>query len=225
MRLRYSPRFGVPRLCLVLLALTAGLVSCAGPASASCNSANLCIPPVPGCAYTSTCDVMFPMGFEMRNLTLYDFTSCIIPQPGLTTSGWLECRMDVDLSPDAGSTWHSYQAIPTSCHMVFSWAGTGGQGEDLYTGAIDNMSASGGNLPPYEMLRESPIQNSTGTTSVLPTSGDYHIDSFFDVFVELSLDDGMTWYPDLSACHIAANPVGPTPVRSSTWGQLKVLYR
>jgi hypothetical protein len=226
MRLRYSPCSRVVRsVPLVLLALFIGLVLWAGFASASCTSASMCIPPVSGCAYTGTCEVLYPTGFEIRNLTLYDFTSCVNVLPGQTNSASLECKMDVDLSPDAGSTWNSYLAIPTTCHMIFSWSGTGSQGEDLYTGTIDDLSAAGGSLPFNLRFRESPFQNSTGPASVRAETGGYQIESFFDVFTELSLDGGMTWYPGFSACRIVLNPTGPTPVKPSTWGKVKVLYR
>jgi hypothetical protein len=46
------------------------------------------------------------------------------------------------------------------------------------------------------MVRESPTKASTGKTSITPIGGGmYHIDSFFDVFTELSLDGGATWIP------------------------------
>jgi hypothetical protein len=50
-------------------------------------------------------------------------------------------------------------------------------------------------------IRESPTKPSLGVTSITdigppgPPEGPYHIDSFFDVFTELSLDGGMTWIP------------------------------
>jgi hypothetical protein len=210
---------------LALLALSIGFIVWTEPASASCTSPSMCIPPVSGCAYTGTCDVMYAPGIEIKNVTLYDFTSCVVVQPGYTTSGWVECKMDVDLSFDGGLTWAPAQAIPTTCHMVFSGNGQGSHGEDLYLGTIDDLGASGGGLPADLRLRESPIQNSSGTSSVLTRTGDYQIDSFFDVFTELSLDDGMTWYPGFSSCRIVLEPHGPTPARISSWGQVRILYR
>jgi len=57
------------------------------------------------------------------------------------------------------------------------------------------MSLTGGPV----MIRESPTKASTGKTSIIPLgpggSGPYHIDSFFDVFTELSLDGGQSWIP------------------------------
>jgi PEP-CTERM motif len=55
-----------------------------------------------------------------------------------------------------------------------------------------SMSLTGGPL----MIRESPTRASTGKTSITQIGPSlYHIDSFFDVFTELSLDGGATWMP------------------------------
>ena len=58
------------------------------------------------------------------------------------------------------------------------------------------LSLSGTYLGAPFMIRESPTKQSTGLTSVAPAPGGYQIDSFFDVFTELSLDGGLTWMPD-----------------------------
>ena len=51
------------------------------------------------------------------------------------------------------------------------------------------------------MLRESPTLRSQGGTAItpVPTTGTYRIDSFFDIFTELSVDGGATWTPASSA--------------------------
>jgi hypothetical protein len=51
-------------------------------------------------------------------------------------------------------------------------------------------------LGPF-MIRESPTLRSTGKTAITDIGGGmYHIDSFFDVFTEISIDGGMSWIPD-----------------------------
>jgi hypothetical protein len=46
------------------------------------------------------------------------------------------------------------------------------------------------------MVRESPSKASLGRTSIsLDSGGQYRISSFFDIFTELSLDNGATWTP------------------------------
>jgi hypothetical protein len=63
------------------------------------------------------------------------------------------------------------------------------------------------------MIRESPTLPSQGVTQVQPVSGGFHIDSFFDVFTELSVDGGTTWLPNTEgsgATHVELQPV-PEP--------------
>ncbi len=52
-------------------------------------------------------------------------------------------------------------------------------------------------------VRESPTLASTGQTTITDIGGgQYRIDSFFDIFTELSLDDGQTWIPSLEPTHV-----------------------
>lgn len=58
------------------------------------------------------------------------------------------------------------------------------------------------------MIRESPTRPSHGRYSVTPIGGGggYHIDSFFDIWTELSLDGGQTWTPAESSAHFRISP-------------------
>jgi hypothetical protein len=65
----------------------------------------------------------------------------------------------------------------------------------LFDAEIVSMSLSG-NSPTGGpiMVREDPDRASTGDTDISDLGGGlYHIDSFFDVFTELSVDGGQTW--------------------------------
>ena len=80
------------------------------------------------------------------------------------------------------------------------------------TGTFDTemlaMSLSGVSpLGPF-MIRESPTRQSTGKTTIVDIGGGlYQIDSFFDVFTELSIDGGATWQPATNgAGHLALVP-------------------
>jgi hypothetical protein len=73
---------------------------------------------------------------------------------------------------------------------------------------LDLLALNG--LPPgipLMKLRESPTLASTGKTSIraLP-DGNFLIDNFFDVFLELSLDDGQSWIPGSGAFHFETTP-------------------
>lgn len=65
-----------------------------------------------------------------------------------------------------------------------------------------NLSGNFGGTP--FMIRESPTLASTGQTTVTDIGGGlYRIDSFFDVFTELSLDGGLSWMPSTNTTHTA----------------------
>jgi hypothetical protein len=56
-----------------------------------------------------------------------------------------------------------------------------------------SMNLTGGTLPANVRIRESPTLQSTGQTTIRAFSkGGFLIDSFFDIFVEVSLDGGQT---------------------------------
>lgn len=57
------------------------------------------------------------------------------------------------------------------------------------------------------MIRESPTKQSLGQTMISgPPGGPYHIDSFFDVFTELSIDGGASWIPSTDAGRMTLVP-------------------
>jgi hypothetical protein len=68
------------------------------------------------------------------------------------------------------------------------------------------------------MIRESPSKQSLGQTRIQDIGGGlYHIDSFFDVFTELSLDGGASWIPSDTSSHV--NLVGvPEPATVALLG-------
>jgi hypothetical protein len=70
---------------------------------------------------------------------------------------------------------------------------------------VSELDLTGGTLPPLMEIRSSPNVPSVGQTQITDVGGGlYRIDSFFDIFTELSLDGGATWIP-------ASN--GPTHVQ------------
>ena len=61
------------------------------------------------------------------------------------------------------------------------------------------------------LIRQDPSRPSTGQTDITDLGGGlYHIDSFFDVFTELSPDGGGTWIPSDYATHMVLVPI-PEP--------------
>jgi hypothetical protein len=80
------------------------------------------------------------------------------------------------------------------------------------------------------LIRESPTKQSLGKTAITDLGGgQFRIDSFFDIFTELSVDGGQTWHPSTDS---NGNPFagrmeipGTVPVTSLGWGNVKSLYR
>jgi hypothetical protein len=116
---------------------------------------------------------------------------------------------EFDLTPPGG--------MPTSRHgitqMTTSAVRLNGlpPGEPvLFNTEMLQLNIAGGTMPPAVMIRESPTKASLGKTSVADLGGGlYRIDSFFDVFTELSIDGGQNWTPGNSALRIVG--VSPEP--------------
>ena len=93
---------------------------------------------------------------------------------------------------------------PVTTHVYYS---SGGGPLGTFATEMESMSLSGGGA----MIRESPTLHSLGQTTVQQVPGGYHIDSFFDVFTELSIDGGASWIPaDGGSTRVELNPV-PEP--------------
>ena len=135
---------------------------------------------------------------------------------GTTHSFNSDVRMEV--SNDGGMTFntvHAPAAVTVHLHKA-----TGGSGSPIgsYDTEMQQLDISGGGLPAGVMIRESPTLASTGRTdiAVLPGGGPYAINSFFDVFTELSTDGGVTWNPGLNGpTHMAVLP-DPPPVTETS---------
>ena len=111
---------------------------------------------------------------------------------------------------------------------VLALAGPAGPRKDVSTVEITEMVLSGmvGSVP--VIVRENPVLSTEGETTVTDLgSGLYHIDSFFDVFVEVSIDGGQTWdgnqEPVMMELYSTSHPL---PMDSQkAWSSIKSLYR
>ena len=74
-------------------------------------------------------------------------------------------------------------------------------------------------------IRESPTLSSLGLTDIANLGGGlYQIDSFFDVFTEMSVDGG-PWMPQTNdPVRIVLVSAATVPVQPTTWGAIKALY-
>ncbi len=72
---------------------------------------------------------------------------------------------------------------------------------------LSAFELGGSTAPAGVLVRESPSVASTGRTTVTAlTNGQYRIESFYDVWLEISLDDGATWNPAAEAVRMTLGP-------------------
>jgi len=86
-----------------------------------------------------------------------------------------------------------------------TWETFGKIGNVTGTFATEWLSMTISGTSPFGpfMIRESPTLASTGQTTISALGGgQFKIDSFFDVFTELSIDGGASWLPANSSAHV-----------------------
>jgi hypothetical protein len=135
-----------------------------------------------------------------------------LPAPGASaTYTASSTQIEFDTSANGGTNWNHITA-PAS--VSISITGTTDSGPPrVFRTEMTQLSISGGTLPAGTMVRESPSKASVGRTTQRLIDGGYRISSFFDVFLEISLDSGNSWWPADSATRIVlAQPVSYTVV-------------
>jgi len=113
---------------------------------------------------------------------------------------------------------------PAPCQVKVTLTQVNGDTRTFQTEML-SLDLSGGTLPAGVMIRESPTLPSTGQTKITAFSkGGFLIDSFFDIFVEVSLDGGQTWAPETNGpTHVVLSEPGPAvPGVSFPWLALLV---
>ncbi|MGA2624788.1 MAG: SdrD B-like domain-containing protein [Bacteroidota bacterium] len=105
-------------------------------------------------------------------------------------------------SSNSGGTVRWHPAVAASMRMQLT---NDSGGVQTYSTEMLQLDISGGGQP--LMLRESPTLHSTGQTKLResPTKG-YMVSSFFDVFLELSVDGGATWTPADNSVRLETKP-------------------
>lgn len=129
----------------------------------------------------------------------FSFTSLSGQSPTLTPGGdwtfdsFFDITYRIELSIDGGP-FVEHAGLGTA-HVI--GMAPSGPGPRVFQTEMLALNISGTHDPTTTfMIRESPTLASAGRTTIesLP-GGQYRIDSFFDIFTELSLDGGQTWAP------------------------------
>jgi hypothetical protein len=122
------------------------------------------------------------------------FTACLAPPSSGSQLHSFLSTLEFDISINGGPPLHQVvNGVAVTVDVAFvQQVGS----IRFFDTEMVQLDIVGGTLPPGVMVRESPTQASTGQTSIETLGGGlYRIDSFFDVFTELTLDGGQNWLP------------------------------
>lgn len=141
-------------------------------------------------------------GVIISNVAHRIFTQSILPPiPGAPQTHSFSSTIELQISMDSGLTWLPVVVTNAGVTVQVGWNSTVG-GVSLYTNNMRALSASGSGLPAGVKIRQSTMSPSLGQTRITPVAGGYMISSFFDIYTELSTDNGVTWAPASSPAHV-----------------------
>ncbi len=143
---------------------------------------------------TSPTVLYFGGSVQIKNLLHQTFSSSVPPPlTGQFVTHSFSSGVDLKLSLDGGSSFVPHSAFSTMT-MLFTHTHDSGAIR-LFTLEVLQDDISGGTLPGGIMIRESPTLASNGTMTIQTITGGYLIESFFDIFLEVSIDGGQSWGP------------------------------
>ena len=197
-------------------------------ADAQCIQSSDCLWPT-ACAFTaaSTAPLSFPPLAMIRGLNFSNFKSCTSEAPGggFNFTSFFDVFFEVSL--DGGAHW-----VPTFAdgrmNPALELTSPTGANPRIYRTLIlsIDIDVPGTVSTPPMFIRFAFTGLSSGQAQILSLGGgQFRIDSFFDVFLELTLDGGRTFAAATGPQRMVLGPTQATAVRTSTWGALKSFYR
>lgn len=210
-----------------------GLLACLGlvlaaaamPAAAQNTFPDDCIPPL-NSAYAGQFHAKYADGTNVYDLTQpqHDrFTNCNPPPTSGQTVHSFGSMVSAQMAVNGGTPQPIQGPATTSVRVLLD--GTFGPTRFFETEMLQLDLTAG-----PAMIRESPTRPSMGRTSITDLGGGlYRIDSFFDVFTELSVDGGQTWHESTDASGAPAagrmELPGTVAVTPGSWTRLKSIYK
>lgn len=182
---------------LLLLAIALGVLPWATPSQAAVITTNPNLPPIGGVYESSPGDNATFNSIPTVDLSLLRLQAVSINS--VTPSGPDEIE-DFQSDLDSMASVNGGPAGPTTANGSALVRVDGKIGNVTGTFNTEMLTLNlTGSAPISYMIRESPTQQSLGQTTITNIGGGlYSIDSFFDIFMQLSTDGGATWAPDSS---------------------------
>jgi hypothetical protein len=155
--------------------------------------------------------------FELSGIRLHSFINITHPSCLGCEFDQFDSTVDADLTFNGASQGHVVlqgQALVLVLNKNVGTPGTPFQTEML------QLNLSGNTGIGLALIRESPTLPSLGQTQIDDLgNGSFRIDSFFDVFTELSLDGGQSWIPSSGgASRVALEAAVPEPATMALVG-------
>ena len=163
------------------------------PLMATTTYASNCVPPA-GSEYAGGVEQWATtLGtVELRNPIYSQFNECATPQ---ASGSWADTSLTSLVSGEwfvNGSDLGPVSATSNPSHINYTVASNSGGVETITT----QMLSMDVNLGVGKLIRIDPTTSSPGQTVITDVGGgNFKITSFFDIFTNVSLDDGETWYP------------------------------
>jgi hypothetical protein len=156
--------------------------------------------PAADAAYHGTVPHRFLGGSAVLTCSSHgEFTGAVAPPaaPGATVTSdyFATFNGQLVLAPPVVAASVTYP-LSLRAHMVerITLAGTQGSVRTFDTELV--AFELGGSATPAAMVRESPARASSGRTTITTLAGgQFRIESYYDVWLEISLDGGKTWHP------------------------------
>ena len=156
--------------------------------------------------------------YNLNDLIHLGFSNCKVPSDSIggTTFDSFSSTIKATLRINNGPP--MLVNAPGQCNVRVTKTGQNGN-TAIYQTEMLQLDISGGSLPAGTMIRESPTLQSMGQTTIQTVSGGFIINSFFDVFTELSTDNGLSWTSSSGPGHVVLRPSGSTGIPTlSQWG-------
>jgi hypothetical protein len=155
-------------------------------------------------------EVMFANNVLIRNLRMTNPTNraSLPPGGGAAISSFFDIFLEV--STGGGGNW--VDGLDWDCDSFFDFFPPSPTTPGVHSSTISGLWMTGPDMPANIQIRESPTRASNGSTRIESVPGGYMIDSFFDIFLEVSTDGGGNWLPITAVSHDGGNtwiPDGP----------------
>jgi hypothetical protein len=146
------------------------------------------------------------LSIEVINIKHRFFSNSFPPPQNVndTTSHGFGSTVDGDYKINGGAPTH-FDAPAQVNVIVHKNGGPNGSPIGTYDTQMTQLDITGGGttgLPPGSQFRIDPTNPSLGQTNISTDPGGFRIDSFFDIFTDLSLDGGQTWTPATGSSHV-----------------------